>query len=573
VSNLPSQEFKLFRICLGVNFAAALIFLPLQHFFISPSAQAAMTAIYVACMVSSFILYRSITPGNLRLGAVLLIAFLLAADTLALWMQPPAYKALSFVLVYTFIIVFNLMLVAWPEVVVLDAVLLMTAAGLMFWPASGFAASVKFYGLNVTFAATVALIYFTLLLTLGTALVEVKRRTEQQLRYMNENLNRLVEEKVSEIQRADREARQYQEQVEKILRYSPVGVVITDERFNFLYSNDVHFKLPAKSGNMSEAASGALPLSVLKDMLAEAYAKTCLNGEENLLGQRLEYSGEGGQKILHYSFIRVKLWGETGEATRLVLITEDITREEMLRRKLIHADQLASMGKMAANLAHELGNPLSVIKIYAEFLEQGIADPQKRQEVFEIIRNNLGRINRIIKSILSFARQEKPRKDWVDMQTVLKTTLDMTTHFRHFRNIRIHTEYERDLPQLLVDQHRLAQVFVNLLNNARDAMEEKGGDLYVRCRLEGDEVLVEFQDTGNGIRENNLQNIFTPFFTTKERGLGTGLGLSISYGIVQEHGGRIEVQSREGDGSTFVVHLPVSAPSLPQSDVPKSQEA
>jgi signal transduction histidine kinase len=560
VKNIVPQEFRLFRVCLGITFLAALVFLFIHHHFIAPAAQGVMTWIFIWSLAYSLALYRFIDLSRLRAGAVLLILIHWATDTFALFWEPVPVRALSFLQVYSFIMLFNIMVVSWPEVAFLDGLLWLSAAVYIFLPASGFAASVAGYGVNPLLAAALFLIFFGLLLVLGTALVEIKRRTESRLHYLNENLNRLVQEQVAETEKSNREARQYQEQVEKILRYSPVGVVITDERLNLLYSNGVHFR-PEGEPRGEGVYGKPLPLTVLKDIILEARTKADARGEDNLLGQRLEFAdADGAHRLLHYSFLRVKLWGETGEVTRQVLITEDITREENLRRKLIHSDQLASMGKMAANLAHELHNPMSVIKIYIDFLERGGLPEDKRSEAITTIKNNILRINRLIKSILTFARQENPKKEWIDVVRGLKNTIELTTHFKHFVNLRIHVDCDQDFPLLLADEHRLSQVFINLLNNARDAVGEGEGDLYVTCRRAGDEVLLSFRDTGKGIKETDLPHIFTPFFTTKPPGQGTGLGLSISYGIIQEHGGNIDVESHEGAGSTFTIRLPISAP-------------
>lgn len=310
MSNLPSQEFKLFRVCLGITFTAAVIFIPLQRIFISSTVQPALFYLYLFCMVFCLALFKFIDARRLRLGTILYIVLFVAVDLFALWLQPLSLRAPSFLLVFTFTVMFNLVLARWPEVAVLDAFLLLMIGGFMYLPASGFIASAANYGLNGVFAATAAMIYFVLLLTLGTALVEVKRRTENRLRAWNENLNRMVEEKVAEIQRADREARQYQEQVEKILRFSPVGVLITDENLNLLYSNGVHFRLDEATVTERERSGLSLPLTVLRDVLNEARTKAAARGEDSLLGQRLEFAlSEGNPCILHYSFLRVKLWG------------------------------------------------------------------------------------------------------------------------------------------------------------------------------------------------------------------------------------------------------------------------
>jgi signal transduction histidine kinase len=253
----------------------------------------------------------------------------------------------------------------------------------------------------------------------------------------------------------------------------------------------------------------------------------------------------------------VKWEGEEGQIIRLMLITEDITAEEILRLELMQSEHLAALGKMAASLAHEINNPLAGIKLYIELLEQNLAAPEKRRQIFATLENSITRIDRIIKNFLSFARQDQPQKEWIDICSVLQGTLDMAANFKQFHQIHIATDFAKDIPLLSADQYRLAQVFVNLLNNASDAMAEAGGRLKISCQHDGKEVFIRFQDTGKGIKQEDLPHIFTPFFTTKVRGHGTGLGLSTSYGIIREHGGSLEVESREGQGCTFTIRLPL----------------
>jgi two-component system, NtrC family, sensor kinase len=322
----------------------------------------------------------------------------------------------------------------------------------------------------------------------------------------------------------------------------------------------VHFKMQSVDDMEPHSDSGSfLPLAILKENFLQSKAIEVLENEEDLIGQRLECSTPDGlKKVIRYSCVYVKLPGEEAEELdRLVLITEDITNEEGIREKMIQTNHLAGMGKMAASLVHEVNNPLAGIRLNLELLEMGLADEDKRKQVFHALSEGVERIDRIVKSFLSFARQEKPQKTMTNMQKILEGTLTMAVNFKQFHRVTIKTEYAEGLPQILADRYRLEQVFVNLLNNACDAMTKKGGVLRISTSQENDFMLIKFQDDGIGIKQEDLNNIFSPFFTTKERGYGTGLGLSTSYGIVHEHGGVIEVESREGFGSVFTIRLPL----------------
>jgi len=552
----PPQEYKILRLCLGLNAIFALVFMAIAWIFISPGFMLLMYGILAATLLYSVLFLKWLTTANVHRVSVVFILAMLILESPALLLHGPKHFPMIFILFFTFVIMYNIILVRWPEVLALHGLLLAADLGFMLWPGGLFQQSVGLIGLDVKYAVVSVVIFHVTVIILGTWVVEVKRRTESQLRYMNTNLNRMVAEKVAEIQRADREARQYQEQLEKILRHSPVGVVIIDEQLNFLYTNGVHFKFEAAAAGVRELPGTLLPLQLLKDTLLQARTQLLLEGKEKLVGQRLEYpTPEGALKIIRYAYIAVHLEGENGPMPRLVLITEDITEEEGLRRELIQTEHLAELGKMAASLAHEINNPLAGIKLYIELLEQNLAAPEKRKQIFAILEHSIVRIDRIIKSFLSFSRQEQPRKEWINVVEVLQSTLDLAVNFKQFHQIHIATEFE-DIPLIYADPYRLAQVFVNLLNNASDAMAEAGGRLKIACGQKNAHVEITFQDTGKGIRREDLPHIFTPFFTTKARGHGTGLGLSTSYGIIRDHGGHLEVESREGAGTTFTIRLP-----------------
>jgi len=567
VSKIVVQEFKLFRICLGLTFFAPLFFLPIEHFFVSPANRWWMYGVILLSMLYSAVLFRMTSLWNFHAGIHLFIMLHLLLDTMAVYFHAPPYLAICFVMTYTFIIVFTIILVSWPVVGIMDAIIFLCALTFMFVPGTGFLASLEKLGVDAPFAVTAILVYFVLLLVLGTGMVEIKRRTEKQLRELNLTLNKRVEEKVAEFQKADRAAWQSQEQLERILRNIPVGVVIIDEKLNPIYTNGVHFRFELKNGELLENEGGSLPLTVLEEHFLRDKASRLLEQEEDLIGQKFEYTTpDGMKKTIRYSYVYVKLTGEEAECIRLVLITEDITEEEAIRDKLIQTNHLAGMGKMAASLVHELNNPLTGIRLNLELLELGLAAPDRRQEVFRALSEGIERIDRIVKSFLSFARQDQPKKVRTDVRTILQDMLAMAVNFKQFHCITIQTEFAEQLPKIDADRYRLEQVFVNLLNNACDAMARKGGLLRIITTRDDDFVIVKFQDNGIGIKKEDLSNIFSPFFTTKERGYGTGLGLSTSYGIVHEHGGNIEVESREGMGSTFTIRLPFASGEVKSDD-------
>jgi len=226
------------------------------------------------------------------------------------------------------------------------------------------------------------------------------------------------------------------------------------------------------------------------------------------------------------------------------------------QEQLIQSEKLASIGQLAAGVAHELNNPISVMLGFAQaILRKMPEDDPLRKPLSTIEREGL-RCKAIIQNLLDFARRNKPALQPVDVNQVLEAACVLIEHQMSLDNIVVTKGYAPDLPRVLADPNQLQQVFVNIIQNAYQAMPE-GGTLRLVTRSLGDEVQIIFADTGIGIPPENIKRIFDPFFTTKEVGQGTGLGLSVSYGIVEQHGGTIEVESQVGEGTTFIIKLPV----------------
>jgi histidine kinase len=259
----------------------------------------------------------------------------------------------------------------------------------------------------------------------------------------------------------------------------------------------------------------------------------------------------------------------SGQAVYLVT-TSDVTGQLMAQQQLIQASKMATLGEMATGVAHELNQPLSVIKTASSFLRR---KADKREEInadilrtmAEEIDNHVDRASKIIGHMREFGRKSDVVKEKVQINDVLKRAVDFFKQQLKLREIEVVEDLDKDLPLVLADPNRLEQVFVNLLINARDAIEKKcetGGPkkgpkrITLNTKTEGAMVTIEVADTGTGIPEALLHRIFEPFFTTKKVGKGTGLGLSISYGIVQDYDGTIKVKNKEGEGATFVIGFP-----------------
>ncbi len=246
-------------------------------------------------------------------------------------------------------------------------------------------------------------------------------------------------------------------------------------------------------------------------------------------------------------------WAATLESR----VEERTQQIQEMQSVIIRSEKLASLGELAAGIAHELNNPLTGIVLHASIIEENRGLPHNIREELHTITSEADRCARIVKNLLDFSRKTEPTKGMNSVNETIDRSLGLVEHLASFQNIEIVKEYAQDLPDLLFDPGQMEQVFVNMFVNAGQAMEDGGRlILWTGLDMDGESVLVRVEDTGQGIPRENLSRIFDPFFSTKGA-KGTGLGLSVSYGIIEGHGGTIEVQSKVGKGTIFTITIPV----------------
>ena len=246
-----------------------------------------------------------------------------------------------------------------------------------------------------------------------------------------------------------------------------------------------------------------------------------------------------------------------GSCIGRLVILDDITEREELERKLVQADKLSSIGLLAAGVAHEVNTPLAVISTYAQMLAKQVAGDEQKSKLLDKIARQTFRASEIVNSLLNFSRTSSTAFEDIDLNRVVRETLTLLEHQLQKASVQLECDLEEVLPLIRGNAGKLQQVFLNLFINARDAMES-GGTLRVTTKPDSMGVQVEVSDSGPGIPRENLARIFDPFFTTKGARKGTGLGLSVSYGIVEEHGGVIEVESKPGEGTVFRLQFPAA---------------
>jgi two-component system NtrC family sensor kinase len=251
---------------------------------------------------------------------------------------------------------------------------------------------------------------------------------------------------------------------------------------------------------------------------------------------------------------------EDGSVSSVVVVMTDVTDSAMLQSKLVHAEKMAAVGQLVSGVAHEVNNPLTAILGFTDLLMENQDLPESARRDLRVILQEAQRTKQIVQNLLSFARQMPPQRLPVQLNGILRRTVQLRAYDFHSHGIAVAEHFDESLPEIVGDSHQLQQVFLNILNNAYDAVRETGRPARIEimsARAAG-WIEVSFRDNGIGIRDP--ERIFDPFFTTKEVGKGTGLGLSICYGIVREHGGEIVCDNNsDSEGATFVVRLPIAS--------------
>ena len=264
------------------------------------------------------------------------------------------------------------------------------------------------------------------------------------------------------------------------------------------------------------------------------------------------------------------IYAKYGENDALIATTTDITESIEKETQLIQASKMTTLGQMASGIAHEINQPLNVIQINADYLKKMLKRGARPADddlsaITDDISANVQRATGIIGHMRDFARQSDVVATKVNLNAPIEDIFKVLGHQIKSHNVSVHLELDPDLPDILAQHNRLEQVFINLVTNAIDAMDEKADQsegqaakkaLTIRTYAESGEVVATVSDNGIGMRPEVREKIFEPFFTTKAVGKGTGLGVSISYGIVRDYNGTIEIDSAPGEGTTFKVRFP-----------------
>jgi PAS domain S-box-containing protein len=336
--------------------------------------------------------------------------------------------------------------------------------------------------------------------------------------------------------------------IERIVATIPDGVLVIDNSDRIILANKAFYKifLLNKRATRNRLFNEILPV----DQLFNRY-KAVKRGKRVHNPLEFRYQAEDIEKIITSNIIKMN-----GE--RILLTFKDISREREEEEKLYLTDRLASIGEMAAGLAHELNNPLTGILALSQLLSDSDI-PEEYKEDLQHVYNEAKRAASIVKSVLLFARNNNYENGQSSANEVVKDVLRLREYEEKANNITVVTDLQKNPPDVPIDKFQLQQVFLNIILNAEAAIKDtnRPGTLIVKTETSNHHINVLFNDNGCGIKKNVLPRIFDPFFTTKDIGKGTGLGLSICYGIVVKHGGKISVKSKEKEGTTFTISLPI----------------
>ncbi|MFC1501945.1 cache domain-containing protein [bacterium] len=334
---------------------------------------------------------------------------------------------------------------------------------------------------------------------------------------------------------------------EKIIGILYVGML--EEKFNDLRKNTILVFLSIALITIFSAiiVSYLLARGILKPVKGLVFASEQLAGGDLKYRVKPQTNDEIGELAKTFNFMAESLK------------ERDEKLKEYTQKKIMESERLATIGQLAAGVAHEINNPLGGVLIYSHLILENLQEDDPQRENLEKIVTQATRCKKIVKGLLDFSRQTEPKMELSDINEILNNALSLVENQALFQNITIKKNFIQTPPRVMVDGSQIQQVFINIILNSAEAINGKG-ELNMRTGLSGikDIIEVEFSDTGCGISKENIERLFEPFFTTKEVGHGTGLGLAISFGIIQTHKGTIEVKSQVGEGTTFIIRLPIA---------------
>jgi PAS domain S-box-containing protein len=378
------------------------------------------------------------------------------------------------------------------------------------------------------------------------------QKVSDELRFLNHNLEHLVAERTKELALSEHKYR-------RIFEVSRDMILVTQPDGTIINLNPAGCELLGY--NDSER-------SFSQESFADFFVKSSdwHNIKDTIKSDNFISNAEVDLQDINGKQLRVLVSGSldkglSGRDATIHFLVKDIEKRRIIEEQIAQADKLASIGQLSAGIAHEINNPLGVILGYTQLLIRNEAPETEKFGDLKTIEKHVRNCKAIVEDLLNFARSSKPNEDVIRVDETMEDVLSFMQQHAGLDNISVKTNYDSAVPEMLLDEKKIKQVFMNLIMNAKHAMGKEGSlTISTEYRKNKGNVVIKIADSGHGIDKKDMARIFDPFFTTKPTGEGTGLGLSVSYGIVKNHGGDILVESEVGNGSTFTIILPLASP-------------
>jgi len=376
--------------------------------------------------------------------------------------------------------------------------------------------------------------------------------THAELIYLNQNLEDLIRERTQELTASEQKYR-------RIFEVSRDMILVATADGTILDVNPAGEAMLGYSGKGCSLAGRPMKSFVASSEELKAMQET-IERDGFIANREVELKHRDGRKIR--SLISASLdTGRAGTQPIVHFLVRDIEQLRQIEEQITQADKLASIGELSAGIAHEINNPLGVILGYTQLLIRHEDNASEKYQDLKTIEKHVRSCKAIVGDLLHFARTSAPQEDRIKIDAAIDDVLDFVRQHADADQIEIFRDYSPSVPEMLLDEKKIKQVFMNLVMNALHAVGAQGRIAVSTEYEHGDtRVAIRIADNGYGIDEADLAKIFDPFFTTKPTGEGTGLGLSVSYGIIKNHGGDIAVESEKGSGTTFTITLPVLPP-------------
>ncbi|KPJ77565.1 MAG: hypothetical protein AMJ54_07580 [Deltaproteobacteria bacterium SG8_13] len=383
--------------------------------------------------------------------------------------------------------------------------------------------------------------------------------TRDELLYLNQNLESLITERTEELARSEHNYR-------RIFEVSRDMIVVTSRSGSILNINPAGYQILGY--DRSEASFVGKPIAgFLASETDWQVVKASIEDKGFVSNVEIELLHRD-QRYIHSLLSGSLDSGPSGHEPMIHFLIKDIENRRLIEEQIAQADKLASIGQLSAGIAHEINNPLGIILGYTQLLIRDEKQNSERLQDLKTIEKQVRNCKTIVEDLLNFSRTSPAREDLIRIDEAIEDVLKFVQQHADLDRIEIRKKYDPRAPEMLLDEKKIKQVFMNLIMNAKHAIGDTGVlSLSTRYHIAERQIEISIADNGYGIEKKNLSRIFDPFFTTKTTGEGTGLGLSVSYGIIKNHGGEILVESRAGKGSTFTILLPVMASSREVSDV------